>query len=156
MDELTHFNKKGLSHMVDVSEKKVTERIAKAKVEIHMNENTLNRIKEGTIEKGNVLAVSQVAGIMASKKTPELIPMCHQIPLTSSDINFEFKDYGIEIESIVKTNYITGVEMDALVSASTAALTIYDMVKAIDKTMFITNLRVTYKCGGKSGEVFYA
>ncbi len=155
MDELTHFNKDGLSHMVDVSNKTNTERIAKAKVEIHMNSNTLNKIKEGTIEKGNVLAVSQVAGIMASKKTPELIPMCHQIPLTSSDIFFEYKDYGIEIESIVKTNYITGVEMDALVSASTAALTIYDMVKAIDKTMKITNLRVTYKCGGKSGEVFY-
>jgi len=155
MDKLTHFNDDGLSRMVDVSNKSVTERIAKAKVEVHMDSNTLNRIKEGTIEKGNVLAVSQVAGIMASKKTPDLIPMCHEIPLTSSDIKFEYKDYGIEIESIVKTNYITGVEMDALMSASTAALTIYDMVKAIDKTMVITNLRVTYKCGGKSGEVFY-
>lgn len=152
MAELTHFNEDGLAKMVDVSKKAPTERIAKAKVEVHMNKETLSRIKLGMVEKGNVLAVAQVAGIMACKKTCDLIPMAHQVPLSSADIKFEYKDYGIEIESIVKTNYLTGVEMEALVACNMAALTIYDMVKAIDKAITIDNLRLVYKCGGKSGE----
>ena len=152
MAKLTHFNKKGLAKMVDVSNKNPTERIAKAKVEVHMNKSSLKQIKNGTIKKGNVLAVAQVAGIMAAKKTFETIPMCHQIPLTGADINFEYKDYGIEITSEIKTTYLTGVEMEALTACSVAALTIYDMVKAIDKKIVISNLKLIYKSGGKSGE----
>jgi len=149
--ELTHFNKDGLSRMVDVTEKNITHREAIAKAEVHMEKETLERIKEGSVSKGNVLAVAQVAGIMAAKKTFESIPMCHLIPLSSADIKFNFTDYGIEIISTVKTDYKTGVEMEALVAVTNAALTIYDMVKAIDKKIYFTNIKLLYKEGGKSG-----
>lgn len=152
MDKLTHFNEQGNARMVDVSDKKITSRIARAKIEVHMAKETLDRIKAGTIEKGNVLAVATVAGIQAAKKTFETIPMCHQIPLTSVNINYEYHDYGIEVISEVKTNYGTGVEMEALHACSVSALTIYDMVKAIDKKVYFTDCKLLYKDGGKSGE----
>ncbi len=150
-NKLTHFNEEGLSKMVDVSDKIVTHREARAKIEVHMDKDTIEKIRQGSISKGNVLAVAQVAGICAAKKNYELIPMCHQIPLTGVDIKYEYKDYGIEITSIVKTDYKTGVEMEALTACSIAALTIYDMCKAIDKKMYFTSCRLVYKEGGKSG-----
>lgn len=150
--KLTHINKQGNAKMVDVSKKKVTARTAKASIEVHMAKGTLKRIKEGGSKKGDVLAVATVAGIQAAKHTFELIPMCHQIPLTGVDIEYEYKTYGILVKSEVKTQYKTGVEMEALTAVNVAALTIYDMVKAIDKKVYFSNAKLNYKNGGKSGE----
>lgn len=151
--ELTHFNEAGRARMVDVSDKAVTERQATARGEITMEAATLTLIREGRAKKGDVLAVAQVAGIMAAKKTSELIPMCHPLMLTGIDLRFEFDDKrpAVLIEAEVKTSGQTGVEMEALTAVSAAALTIYDMVKASDKTMQIGAIRLTHKSGGKSG-----
>jgi cyclic pyranopterin phosphate synthase len=151
---LTHFNKDGKAIMVDVTEKKETERVAIAKGTITTNLETYKKIKEGTIQKGDVLGIARVAGIMAAKKTSELIPMCHPLFITGAEINFDFKDEDLTIETTAKIKIFgkTGVEMEALTAVSTSLLTIYDMCKAMDKSMVINNIRVCKKTGGKSGE----
>ncbi|MCK5761939.1 MAG: cyclic pyranopterin monophosphate synthase MoaC [Candidatus Izimaplasma sp.] len=152
--ELSHLNKEGRAKMVDVSLKADTVRIAVAEATIKMEKETLKRIIEGGLKKGDVLAVSQVAGIMAAKKTPELIPMCHPLLLTSIDIHFEHNLDSSEliIQSTVSLTGKTGVEMEALTAVSVAALTVYDMCKAIDKGMIIKEIKLLKKSGGKSGE----
>ncbi len=150
---LTHFNEAGRARMVDVSEKATTERRAIAKGEVLMEAATLALIREGKAKKGDVLAVAQIAGIMAAKKTSELIPMCHPLMLSGIDLRFELDNTrnAVLIEAEVKTSGPTGVEMEALTAVSAAALTIYDMVKATDKGMRLGNIRLTHKSGGKSG-----
>ena len=150
---LTHINSQGRSKMVDVSDKDATHRVAVAAGHIKMQHQTLKRIKEGSIKKGDVLAVAQVAGIMAAKRTFETIPMCHPLLLTGADIEFEINDESCEIEarSTVKTLGQTGVEMEALNAVSAALLTIYDMCKAIDRGMVIRDICLMEKYGGKSG-----
>jgi cyclic pyranopterin phosphate synthase len=140
--------------MVDVSNKETTSRVAVAKARILMNSNTLEIIKNGAAKKGDVLGIARTAGIMAAKKTADLIPLCHPLPITNVNINLRIEpsNNSVEIEATVKTNGQTGVEMEALTAANITALTIYDMVKAIDKTMKITDLRVTFKDGGKTGQ----
>ena len=154
MDDLTHFNEQGRARMVDVTEKAVTHRTAIAAGEIHMAPDTLARIKAGTMKKGDVLAVAQVAGIQAAKHNWELIPMCHPLPLTGIDIGFSISDDPcmVEITATVSCTGVTGVEMEALTAVSVAALTIYDMCKAVQKDMKITNIRLLRKSGGKSGD----
>ena len=153
MPELTHFNEQGRAKMVDVTEKAVTHRTAVAAGEIHMAPETMAHIKNGTMKKGDVLAVAQVAGIQAAKHNWELIPMCHPLPLTGIDIAFALSDDPcmVEIQATVTCTGVTGVEMEALTSVSVAALTIYDMCKAVQKDMHITNIRLLRKSGGKSG-----
>lgn len=151
--ELTHFNSSGRARMVDVTEKNETDRVAKAGGRIVMAPATLARIEAGTIGKGDVLAVAQVAGIMAAKKTWELIPMCHPLLLGGIDISFSI-DRGasaVDVFAIVKTTGRTGVEMEALSAVAGAALTVYDMCKAIDRGMCIENIRLLRKSGGRSG-----
>lgn len=150
--DLTHFNESGRAHMVNVGEKDDTKREAQAYARIRMLKTTLDRIKEGEIKKGDVLSVAQIAGIMAAKKTSDLIPMCHNIFLTGADIEFELEEDCIHIKASVSTTGKTGVEMEALTAASIAALTIYDMCKAIDKGMVIEETMLLKKIGGKSGE----
>ncbi|AJH00816.1 cyclic pyranopterin monophosphate synthase accessory protein [Clostridium beijerinckii] len=150
--EFTHFNEKGRAHMVNVSEKDETKRFAIARGSIKMKKETVDLIKDGLIKKGDVLSVAQIGGIMGVKKTSDLIPMCHNIFITGSDINFNIGEEEIEIEATVSTVGKTGVEMEALTAVTTAALTIYDMCKAVDKDMVIENVRLIKKTGGKSGE----
>lgn len=150
--ELTHFNESGRAHMVNVGSKDDTNRQALAYSRIRMKKATLDTIKEGGIKKGDVLNVAQVAGIMAAKKTSDLIPMCHNIFLTGADIEFELEEDCIHIKATVSTRGKTGVEMEALTAVSVAGLTIYDMCKAIDKEMIIEETMVLQKTGGKSGE----
>lgn len=153
MSELTHFNNEGRARMVDVSDKQITKRVAVARGSIRMQPETLQLIRKGKIGKGDVLAVAQVAGLIAAKKTAELIPMCHQIPLTSVNISFsEQRDDTIVVESTVKTTNVTGVEMEALTAVSVAMLTIYDMCKAVDKGMVLGETYLATKSGGKSGD----
>lgn len=154
MSELTHFNEQGRAKMVDVTEKAVTRRIAVAAGEVHMAPDTMAHIKNGTMKKGDVLAVAQVAGIQAAKHNWELIPMCHPLPLTGIDITFHLSDNPcmVEIQAAVSCTGVTGVEMEALTAISVAALTIYDMCKAVQKDMHITNIRLLRKSGGKSGD----
>lgn len=151
--ELTHINEEGRARMLDVSDKDLTKREAVAIGSIYMKSETLNRIHDGTIKKGDVLAVAQVAGIMAAKNTAHLIPMCHPIMTTGCDISFnlDFENSKIDIKATVKTIGQTGVEMEALTAVSAAALTIYDMCKAIDRDMMITDIMLVRKSGGKSG-----
>ncbi len=153
---LTHLDEHGRARMVDVSDKSDTERIAIAKGAITMQSETLALIRSGGLEKGDVLAVARVAGIMAAKKTSELIPMCHPLMLTNITIEFELPDDDrseIGIAATVKTRGKTGVEMEALTAVSVAALTIYDMAKAVDRAMKIQNVRLVRKSGGKSGDI---
>lgn len=150
--ELTHFNEDGRAHMVEVGDKEDTKRKAIAYGRIRMNEETVNRIKDGLIKKGDVLSVAQVAGIAGAKKTSDLIPMCHNIFLTGANIRFNILDNAIEVKAEVKTEGKTGVEMEALTAVSTACLTIYDMCKAIDKDMIIEDVKLIKKTGGKSGD----
>lgn len=154
MAELTHFNEQGRAKMVDVTEKAVTQRTAVAAGEIHMAPETMAHIKNGTMKKGDVLAVAQVAGIQAAKHNWELIPMCHPLPLTGIDIAFRLCDDPcmVVIQATVFCTGVTGVEMEALTAVSVAALTIYDMCKAVQKDMRITNIRLLRKNGGKSGD----
>lgn len=150
---LTHFDGDGHAHMVDVSDKAVTSRIATAENYIQMNHETFDIITEGRAKKGDVLGVARLAGIMAAKKTSDLIPLCHPLPITSVSVDLvpDAALPGIRITATVKTTGQTGVEMEALTAASVTALTVYDMSKAVDKTMEIGGLRVTLKDGGKSG-----
>ncbi len=152
--QLTHLDEKGRAHMVDVGSKPDTERVAVANGEITMRPETLALIQERGIPKGDVLAVAQVAGIMAAKRTHALIPMCHPLLLTHVAVEFEPHEAEnlIEITATVKTTGKTGVEMESLTAVAVAALTIYDMCKAVDRAMHITNVRLVRKSGGKSGE----
>ena len=149
--ELTHFNEQGRARMVDVSEKAQTFRVARAEATVRMAKTTMDKIKEGAIGKGDVLAVAQVAGIMAAKKNSELIPMCHPLLLTKVDISFSIEDTALHILSEVRCRGETGVEMEALTAVSVAALTVYDMCKAVQRDMRIDNVHLLYKEGGKSG-----
>ncbi|HBQ85472.1 MAG TPA: cyclic pyranopterin monophosphate synthase MoaC [Syntrophomonas sp.] len=153
--ELSHINNQGRAFMVDVTAKDDTERIATARAVVRMQADTLDRIKNGGIKKGDVLAVAQVAGIMGAKQTPSLIPMCHPLMLTGVDLQFEIDeaDPGIIIYATVKTTGKTGVEMEAITAVSVAALTIYDMSKAIDRWMTIEEIKLVEKAGGKSGHL---
>jgi cyclic pyranopterin phosphate synthase len=149
----THFNEQGRAHMVDVSDKISTKRIAVATSKVVMLPTTLLAIKAGQVKKGDVLAVAQIAGIMAAKKTADWIPMCHPLPLTGVDV--QFSDNGVDelfIEATVKTTGQTGVEMEALTAVSAAALTVYDMCKALEKGMSIGPTLLVTKTGGKSGD----
>ena len=149
----THFNEQGRAHMVDVSDKISSKRIAVAASKVTMLPTTLLAIKEGKIKKGDVLAVAQIAGIMAAKKTSDLIPMCHPLPITGVDV--QFSDNGVDelyIEATVKTTGQTGVEMEALTAVSAAALTVYDMCKALEKGMSMGPTLLVVKTGGKSGD----
>ena len=149
--DLTHFNEQGHARMVDVSEKAQTCRVARATVTVQMAAATMERIRAGTIGKGDVLAVAQVAGIMAAKKNSDIIPMCHPLLLTKVDITFALEETALHLRSEVCCCGETGVEMEALTAASVAALTVYDMCKAVQRDMSITDIRLLYKEGGKSG-----
>lgn len=149
--DLTHFNEQGHARMVDVSKKAQTCRVARATVTVQMAAATMERIRAGTIGKGDVLAVAQVAGIMAAKKNSDIIPMCHPLLLTKVDITFALEETALHIRSEVCCCGETGVEMEALTAASVAALTVYDMCKAVQRDMSITDIRLLYKEGGKSG-----
>lgn len=150
---LTHFDAKGDAHMVDVSDKPSTARIATAEGWVKMARETFDIISEGRAKKGDVLGVARLAGIMGAKKTPDLIPLCHPLPVTkvSVDLQPDADLPGVRITATVKTTGQTGVEMEALTAVSTAALTVYDMAKAVDKAMEIGGIRVVLKDGGKSG-----
>ncbi|AOY76758.1 cyclic pyranopterin monophosphate synthase MoaC [Clostridium formicaceticum] len=154
MDQFTHFNEEGRAKMVEVGNKLNTKREAIATGSIYMMAETLNKIIDREISKGDVLAVSQVAGIMAAKKTSDMIPMCHNIILTGADIHFNIdrENNKIDIQATVRTTGKTGVEIEALNAVSTAALTIYDMCKAVDRGMEITGIKLMKKTGGKSGD----
>ena len=156
MNLLTHFNEAGRGRMRDVSGKEPTSRLATASGEILMQASTLEHIRQGSLKKGDVLAVADVAAIMGAKKTPDLIPMCHPLMLSGIDVSFseltDAKRCGITVEVSVKCQGKTGVEMEALTAVSTALLTIYDMCKAVDKEMTLTNIRLEEKEGGKSGK----
>lgn len=156
-NKLNHFDSKGNAIMVDVTEKKATERQAIARGKIFVNEETYKRILEGNMAKGDVLAVARVAGIMATKKTSDFIPMCHPLMLTKSQIDFEFneEEKSITAISLVKLAGQTGVEMEALTGVNVALLTIYDMCKAIDKNMVISDVHLVEKTGGKSGRFVF-
>ena len=153
MAKLTHFNNDGNAHMVDISEKQNSFRIAKAACSVHMSLETLKIISDGSANKGDVLNVARIAGIQGAKKTSELIPLCHPVNVTKVDLdlNLNEKIPGVEIISTVKTTGPTGVEMEALTAASISALTIYDMVKSLDKSIIVKDLRLVLKDGGKSG-----
>jgi cyclic pyranopterin monophosphate synthase len=151
--KLTHIDKNGASRMVDVSNKEVTERIAVAHAKVTMKPETFNLIKNKKVVKGDVLGVARVAGIMAAKKTSELIPMCHPLNINSVKIDYKNNNLdSIEITSEVKVSAKTGVEMEALTAASVCALTIYDMCKSADKSMLISDIYLVKKTGGKSGK----
>jgi cyclic pyranopterin phosphate synthase len=152
---LSHINEQGYARMVDVSDKEDTTRVARAQAMVRMQAQTLRTIREGGIKKGDVLAVAQVAGIMGAKQTPGLIPMCHPLMLTGVDIEFSFDeaDSTLIIQSQVKTSGKTGVEMEAITAVTVAALTVYDMCKAIDRWMEITQVQLLEKSGGKSGHL---
>ncbi|HZS11311.1 MAG TPA: cyclic pyranopterin monophosphate synthase MoaC [Nitrospirales bacterium] len=158
MADLTHFNESGRARMVDVSAKTSTERVAVAHGRVFMQPATLEKIRKGKIEKGDVLAVAQVAGVMGAKRTPDLIPMCHPLLITSVDIDFKEEPQpnreglcSIEVRATAKTTGQTGVEMEAMTAVSVAALTIYDMCKAVDKGMSFGEIYLESKSGGKSG-----
>ncbi len=155
MEELTHIDKQGRPKMVDVSGKPDTERRAVAKGVVRMKAATLAQIKQGRTKKGEVLVTAQLAGIMAAKKTPELIPLCHPIAIDEVTVDFKLdeKNSAIEITSTAKSTGRTGVEMEALTATAVAALTIYDMCKGVDRGMKIANIRLVEKSGGKSGKI---
>jgi len=151
---LSHFDETGRAHMVDVSAKADTERVATARGRIVMEPATLELIAQGQMEKGDVLAVAQVGGVMAAKQTGTLIPMCHPLPITGVDLRFHLDHdaSAVEIEAVARIVGKTGVEMEALTAVSVAALTIYDMCKAVDRAMRIEDIRLVRKSGGKSGD----
>ena len=151
--DLTHINEQGRARMVDVSEKQETLREAVACGNVYMKKETLERIKEGTIKKGDVLSVAQVAGIMGSKRTSDIIPMCHPIMISGCDIKFSlnFDENRVEITATVKNTGQTGVEMEAMAAVTIAGLTIYDLCKAIDREMIVSEVMLMKKSGGKSG-----
>ncbi len=148
---LTHLDEHGNAHMVDVSSKDVTARTATAQGRVTMNDDALQQLNDQTAKKGDVIATARLAGIMAAKKTADLIPLCHQLPLSKVAIEFAPQKDGVTISATVKTTAQTGVEMEAMTAVSVAALTIYDMLKAVDRAMQISDIRLTHKDGGKSG-----
>ena len=153
MSELTHFDAKGRAHMVDVGDKDITVREAVARAQVQMKPETLDLVLEGRAKKGDVLGVARIAGIMAAKKTPELIPLAHPLPLNSVAVEF-FPDQSralIEIEARVRVTARTGVEMEALTAVACAGLAIYDMCKSVDRTMVLSQIRLMEKSGGRSG-----
>ncbi len=154
-EKLTHLDETGRARMVDVGQKPDTERIAIAKGEVAMRAETLELIRAGALKKGDVLAVAQVAGVMAAKHTSDLIPLCHPLPLTQVTVDLDLDDElpGVRITVRARTVAKTGVEMEALTAVSVAALTVYDMAKAVEKTMRIQNIRLVEKHGGRSGDV---
>ena len=154
MDDFTHFNEEGRARMVDVSEKSETDRVAVAAGRVKVNAETFALIKSGGMKKGDVLGTAQIAGIMGAKKTPDIIPMCHPIMISGVDIDFELNEaeLSVEITATAKCTGATGVEMEALTAVSVAALTVYDMCKAVQKDMEITDIRLLKKSGGKSGD----
>jgi cyclic pyranopterin phosphate synthase len=152
MSKLTHLDDAGAAPMVDVGAKATTTREAVAEGRITMTPEALAAIRDGTAKKGDVLAVARVAGIMAAKKTSDLIPLCHPVALTSATVDFELEDNGIRVTAIARTSGQTGVEMEALTAASVALLTLYDMAKALDKAMVMSGIRLLAKSGGRSGD----
>jgi cyclic pyranopterin monophosphate synthase len=150
---LSHFDSAGQAHMVDVSDKAVTARVAVAEGHVRMTPETLGHVTAGSAKKGDVLGIARLAGIMAAKRTADLIPLCHPLPITkvSLDLVPDAALPGVRISATVRTTGQTGVEMEALTAVSVAALTVYDMLKAVEKTMEISGIRVTLKDGGKSG-----
>ena len=150
-DELTHVDTHGQANMVDVADKDTTTRLARARANVLMQAQTLQKIKDNDFKKGDVLAVARIAGIMAAKQTHHLIPMCHSLNLSKISVDFEFIDEGIQITTMAKLNGQTGVEMEALTAASVAALSIYDMCKAVDRFIRISDVQLLEKSGGKSG-----
>jgi cyclic pyranopterin phosphate synthase len=153
MSELSHFDAAGNALMVDVGDKPVTERVAVASARVLMEPETLALIERGGVKKGDVLAVAQLAGVMGAKRTPDLIPLCHPLPLSSVQVELECRREppSVEITATCKVCARTGVEMEALCAVSTAALTVYDMCKAVDRGMCITDIRLRHKAGGRSG-----
>ena len=153
MAELTHFDAKGKSRMVDVSDKEVSQRVAVAAGSVVMAPDTMKLITEGGVKKGDVLSVARLAGIMGAKKTPDLIPLCHPLALDSVEVDLvcDPERNAVDITATCKVKGRTGVEMEALTAAAVAALTIYDMCKAVDRAMRITEIRLVHKSGGKSG-----
>jgi len=153
VSELTHFDPEGNARMVDVGDKAETERMATARASVRMKPETLRLIQDKAMAKGDVLAVAQLAGIMAAKRTPDLIPLCHPLALTSVQVTLhcEPKTSSVEIEATCRLRGKTGVEMEALTAASVAALTVYDMCKSADRGMVIGEVRLVHKSGGKSG-----
>ncbi len=152
MAELTHVDEQGAARMVDVSGKADTARVAVARGSILLSPETIQLLRDEAVPKGDVLGAARIAGIMAAKKTSELIPLCHPLAITKAEIAFEVFDTGVDIEARVSVTGKTGVEMEALTAVSVAALTVYDMVKAVDKSAVITDIRLISKVGGKSGE----
>ena len=152
MSDFTHFNAQGRARMVDVTDKPATHRTATAAGTVRMSRATAEAIRTGGVPKGDVLAVAQVAGIMAAKRTSELVPMCHPLALTGVDLRFALRDDAVDVEATVRCLGETGVEMEALHAVTVAALTIYDMCKALQKDMEITGVRLLSKTGGKSGD----
>jgi cyclic pyranopterin monophosphate synthase len=154
-EQLSHLDETGSAHMVNVGEKADTQRWATARGEVQLKPETLSLVRQGLMKKGDVLTVAQIAGIMAAKKTSELIPLCHPLPIHQVEVNLSLDDDlpGIQIAATVRTSGKTGVEMEALTAVSIAALTVYDMVKAVEKTGRIQNIRLIEKHGGKSGDV---
>ncbi len=150
MDKLSHFDESGKIKMVDVSEKATTSRRAVAAGKVLLNPQTLEILKANENPKGNPLEIARIAGIIAAKKTSELIPLCHQINLSKADVRIELTDYGVYLEAEAKTDSQTGVEMEALTAVSVAALTIYDMCKAVQKDIEISEIKLRLKTGGKS------
>ncbi|HTB45124.1 MAG TPA: cyclic pyranopterin monophosphate synthase MoaC [Acetobacteraceae bacterium] len=156
MTGFTHFDAAGNAAMVDVSAKPATDRSATARARVTMRPETAAMIRDGTAKKGDVLGVARIAGIMAAKRTAELIPLCHPLPITAVTLELTAGGDAVEIAATVRTTGQTGVEMEALTAASVAALTVYDMCKAVDRGMRIEAVRVVHKAGGKSGEFVQA
>lgn len=156
MKKLSHINSKGKAQMVDVSEKEISTRTAEANAQVKVSKEIFNAIKNNTVQKGDVLSIAKFAGIQAAKKTSELIPLCHNIFISKIDVELKLnsKNNTVEIKSFAKTNAQTGIEMEALTAVSVAALTVYDMCKAIDKSMIISEIKLLSKTGGKSGKYF--
>ncbi len=155
-DKLSHLDESGRARMVDVSAKPDTQRTAIARGEVHMRRETLDLVRQGLMKKGDVLSVAQIAGVMAAKRTSELIPLCHPLPIHQVDLQVSLDDNlpGVQITATVITVGKTGVEMEALTAVSVAALTVYDMIKAVEKTARIQNIRLVEKHGGQSGDVY--
>ncbi|MFB2556494.1 cyclic pyranopterin monophosphate synthase MoaC [Herbiconiux liangxiaofengii] len=149
---LTHVTPDGAAHMVDVSDKAVTKRVASAQAVVHTRPDVIALLASGSLPKGEPLAVARVAGIMAAKQTSNLIPLCHPLPIAGVSVEFEIAESSVRITTSVKTTGVTGVEMEALTAASVAALTVYDMIKAVDRGARVTDIEVLAKSGGQSGD----
>jgi cyclic pyranopterin phosphate synthase len=149
---MTHLDERGQARMVDVGEKRVTQREAVAECKVRMEPATLTAVRESQLAKGDALAVARVAGIMAAKRTPELIPLCHPLPISSVEVDFELNEDGVRVLATARVSGQTGVEMEALTAAAVAGLTLIDMVKALEKGVYLENVRLLSKSGGKSGD----